>query len=444
MGDYAIKLDGVCKYYKLYEKNSDRLKEALHPFGRKYHRKFYALQDVDIKIKRGEIVGVIGKNGSGKSTLLKIISKVLVASSGSVYVNGKVSALLELGAGFNPEFTGLENIYFYSSVLGFSKNEMDSKLEDILSFAEIGEFINQPLKTYSSGMKARLGFATAIHVNPEILILDEVLAVGDALFRRKCFSKIGELFESGKTIIYVGHNIDSIKKLCTRAIFLDNGRVMCDGDTRSVAAEYHKFLFSKESQGEVRPESGRDGREYVGSARKEVDINRHDDEIEGLWNIYDCSLVPESRDEYRNAEVFIDSCGIETVEGVAVNVLRIGEEYRVNAKIRFEDDFNNVKFGCLIKDEKGVIITGMTQPGKSDYVPHARCHDSYDVTMIFCCKFSPGHYYIDFGVATEANGVNDYLVMVHDIAVMKVLDEGFSFWGQVDLWVDGSVRRISA
>jgi len=193
--EIAISLKNVSKYYKLYNKPKDRLKEALSRSGKIYHKKFYATKNLDLEIKKGEILGIVGKNGSGKSTLLKLITGVLTPDEGSITVNGKISALLELGSGFNPEFTGMQNIFFYGTILGFSKEEMKEKLDDILAFADIGDFIQQPLKTYSSGMKSRLGFAVAVHIDPEILILDEVLAVGDILFRRKCYAKMEEFFK---------------------------------------------------------------------------------------------------------------------------------------------------------------------------------------------------------------------------------------------------------
>jgi len=181
----AISLSNVTKYYKIYENPKDRFREAISFSNKNFHRKFYATSDISLEVKKGEILGIVGKNGSGKSTLLKLISSVLTPDKGSIKINGKVSALLELGSGFNPEFTGMQNIYFYGTILGFSKKEMETKIKDIISFADIGDFINQPLKTYSSGMKARLGFSVAIHIEPEILILDEVLSVGDIHFKRK-------------------------------------------------------------------------------------------------------------------------------------------------------------------------------------------------------------------------------------------------------------------
>ncbi|HMT02221.1 MAG TPA: ABC transporter ATP-binding protein, partial [Burkholderiales bacterium] len=214
-----IKVENLTKIYKLYDAPIDRLKEALHWRHKKYHKDFYALNNISFEINTGECVGIIGKNGSGKSTLLKIIAKVLTPSSGAVTVNGKVSALLELGAGFNPEYTGIENIYFQGSLMGYTKEEIDKKVDAILSFADIGEFAFQPVKMYSSGMFARLAFAVAINVEPDILIVDEALSVGDMFFQAKSMAKMKSLIEDKKvTVLFVTHDISSIKAMCNKAI----------------------------------------------------------------------------------------------------------------------------------------------------------------------------------------------------------------------------------
>ena len=223
--DIAIKIKDLTKCYKIYNKPSDRLKESLDPFRKKYHRDFFALNNVCFNVKRGETVGIIGKNGSGKSTLLKLITGVLTPTDGNIIVNGKISALLELGAGFNPEFTGIENIYMNGTIMGFSKVEMDKKLQDIIDFADIGDFINQPVKMYSSGMFARLAFAVAINIEPDILIVDEALSVGDVFFQNKCFKKFKELKDKNITILFVSHDMGSIKQMTQRVLWLEVNRI---------------------------------------------------------------------------------------------------------------------------------------------------------------------------------------------------------------------------
>lgn len=234
----VIKLDRVCKSYKLYNSPSDRLKESLHPLKRQYHQPHYALDNISLEINKGETIGLIGVNGSGKSTLLKIITGVLTPSSGQVTVRGKVSALLELGAGFNPEYTGLENIYLNGTIMGYTKEQMDARLDQILSFADIGDFIYQPVKLYSSGMFARLAFAVSINVDPEILIVDEALSVGDMVFQAKCMKKIKSLMDSGCTTLFVSHDTAAVKSLCTSVVYLEQGKVKQIGPSGEVCEKY--------------------------------------------------------------------------------------------------------------------------------------------------------------------------------------------------------------
>jgi lipopolysaccharide transport system ATP-binding protein len=222
----AIKVDSLDKTYKLYDSPGDRLKEALNPLRKKYYKEFFALQGVSFEIPKGETVGIIGCNGAGKSTLLKIITGVIAPTGGSVEVEGRISALLELGAGFNPDLSGLENVYFNGTLLGFSKEEMDVKVKDIVAFADIGDFIHQPVKTYSSGMGARLAFATAINVDPDILIVDEALSVGDFAFQFKCMNKFRQFQEAGKTILFVSHSTQNILQYCSSAIYLNHGKLV--------------------------------------------------------------------------------------------------------------------------------------------------------------------------------------------------------------------------
>lgn len=239
----VIKVENLSKIYKLYDTPIDRMKEALSWSGKKHHKDFYALNDINFAIKKGEIVGVIGKNGSGKSTLLKIITGVLSATSGAVTVNGKVSALLELGAGFNPEYTGIENIYFQGNIMGYSKAEIDAKLQEILDFAEIGDFVYQPVKSYSSGMFARLAFAVAINIEPDILIVDEALSVGDAFFQTKCMDRMTRLMQAGVTVLFVSHDISAVRSFCHSAIFLENGHLLAIGGVAEVSGLYMQQVF---------------------------------------------------------------------------------------------------------------------------------------------------------------------------------------------------------
>lgn len=238
----VICAEHLYKTYKLYESPKDRLFEAIVPFSKKRHSEFNALSDISFSVEKGESVGIIGKNGSGKSTLLKILTGVITESRGSLKTKGRIAALIELGAGFNPEYTGMENIYLNAAIMGCSRAETDEKIDSILSFAEIGDFVYQPVKTYSSGMFVRLAFSVAIHVNPDILIVDEALAVGDYRFQAKCYNKFEELKEQGKTVLFVSHDIDAVRRFCTRAIWLDAGELIMDGDVREVTSKYMEFI----------------------------------------------------------------------------------------------------------------------------------------------------------------------------------------------------------
>ena len=244
----AIRVQNLTKTYHLYDKPQDRLKEALNPFKKSYHHDFYAMNDVSFEIKKGETIGIIGKNGAGKSTLLKMITGVLTPTSGSIEVNGKIASLLELGAGFNPEMSGLENIYLNGTLMGFSKEEMDNKVDAILEFADIGEFIYQLVKTYSSGMFARLAFASAINIDPEILIVDEVLSVGDMSFQNKCIRKMEEISKKGTTILFVTHDTGSINKFCSKAIWLKDAKIHASGKPKEVLNDYISYMSYGEKE----------------------------------------------------------------------------------------------------------------------------------------------------------------------------------------------------
>ena len=241
-GTPAIRISGLTKVYRLYDKPSDRLKEALGFGGKKRYHELYALKNVSFDVKRGETVGIIGTNGSGKSTILKIITGVLSPTEGTVTADGRISALLELGAGFNMEYTGVENIYLNGTMMGFSEKEIEERMDSILSFADIGEFVHQPVKTYSSGMFVRLAFAVAINIDPEILIVDEALSVGDVFFQAKCYHKFEEFRAQGKTILFVSHDLGSVARYCDRVILLNKGDKLAEGEPQKMVDLYKKLL----------------------------------------------------------------------------------------------------------------------------------------------------------------------------------------------------------
>ena len=242
--DIAVSVKNLTKAYKLYNNHADRVKEALNPFRKSYHRVFNALSDVSLIIQRGETVGIIGRNGSGKSTLLQVVAGILQPTHGDIYVNGRISALLELGAGFNPEFSGRQNVFINAAILGLSYDEIEIRFSEIAAFANIGDYIDQPVKTYSSGMYVRLAFAIAINVNPDILIVDEALAVGDTLFQTKCFAKFREFQERGVTVVFVTHSLDLVTRYCSGAYLLEQGKLIYSGAPKKVVDEYNRLIVN--------------------------------------------------------------------------------------------------------------------------------------------------------------------------------------------------------
>ena len=244
--EYKIRVKNVSKVFKMYNTPTDKMKEALSFTGKSRHRDFYAITDLSFDVKKGEILGIMGRNGAGKSTLLKMITGIYEPTSGAIEVNGRICSLLELGTGFNMEYTGIENIYFYGTLMGFSKSQMDSKLDEIIGFAEIGDYIYQPVKTYSSGMFARLAFSCAINVEPDILIVDEILSVGDMRFQAKCFNKFKEFKSKGVTILYVGHDVGMMRTFCDTAMWINKGKLVDIGDPTFISAKYTEFMYLEE------------------------------------------------------------------------------------------------------------------------------------------------------------------------------------------------------
>jgi teichoic acid transport system ATP-binding protein len=339
----AIKVSHLTKVYKLYDKPIDRLKESLHPLKKQYHKDFYALNDVSFEIKKGETVGIIGKNGAGKSTLLKIITGVLTPSSGHVHTNGRISSLLELGAGFNPEYTGVENIYLQGTLMGYTHSEMESKVDEILEFADIGEFVYQPVKMYSSGMFARLAFAVAINVEPDILIVDEALSVGDMAFQAKCFNKFKEFQRQNKTILFVTHSIDLIIKYCQSAILISDGKKLLQGDTKSTTEMFRKIMVStlpKEIQGKE------DDNNIIDS----LDLNNYD---------LKSNLPLNSKANiYGSMEAEIIDFAIINEEKKISNYLKHNEKYTILITVKFNQDIIDPIFAYTFKSVDGMELTG--------------------------------------------------------------------------------------
>lgn len=345
MGDIAIKVNSVSKLYKLYDKPSDRLKESLGFTKKKRYREHFALNDVSFQVEKGETVGIIGTNGSGKSTILKIITGVLNPTSGSVDIAGRISALLELGAGFNMEYTGIENIYLNGTMMGYSRAEIDERLEKILDFADIGEFVNQPVKTYSSGMFVRLAFAVAINIDPEILIVDEALSVGDVFFQAKCYHKFNEFKEAGKTILFVSHDLGSIAKYCDRVVLLNKGNKMAEGEPKEIIDLYKRVLVNQ--VGELEPS------EEAGNTEEKMQEEVSD---ENEWK--NALLLNPNVLAYGNKKAEIIDFAIIDEKNRITNNIQKNTAFRIRMKVRFQEDVNEPVFAFTIKDLQGTEVTG--------------------------------------------------------------------------------------
>ncbi|WP_456074440.1 ABC transporter ATP-binding protein [Holdemanella biformis] len=379
--DSVIEIKNISKIYNLYNKPSDRLKEAL--FSRKSrHTEFAALNDVSFNVNKGEILGIIGKNGSGKSTILKIITSVLTPTSGECIVKGKIAALLELGAGFNMEYTGIENIYLNGQMIGFSKEEMDKKLQDIINFADIGEHIYQPVKTYSSGMFARLAFSVAISVDPDILIVDEALSVGDVFFQNKCYRRFEEFRERGKTILFVTHDMGSVIRYCNRCVLLNAGKKVAEGKPQEMVDLYKRIMVGQWNENEESSEEA----SSIQSSNVKADESWKDQ----------ISTNPDI-EVYGDGRADIIDFGIFSDTGDIGNNVYKGDYYSVKMKVRINEDNLNPIFAFKLRDIKGTELTG-TNTMLED-IDTSQCKKGDIVTITFRQKqyLQPGQYLVSLG-----------------------------------------------
>ena len=357
----VIQVKNLTKMYKLYDKPSDRLKEALGLTRKKLYKEHYALRDVNFDIQEGECVGIIGTNGSGKSTILKIITGVLTPTQGEVKVDGRISALLELGAGFNMEYSGLENVYLNGTMIGFSKEEIDARLDDILEFADIGDFIHQPVKTYSSGMFVRLAFAVAINIDPEILVVDEALSVGDVFFQAKCYHKFEEFKKQGKTILFVSHDLSSVSKYCDRVILLNKGVKLDEGSPKQMVDLYKQLLVG---QGPVKQQEA--------DKEKKAAV-----QSEGTGNFQ----ANPNMLEYGNRMAEIIHFEVLDDRGMLSNTIEKGTEFKIRMKVHFNEDIQEPIMAYTFKNIKGTEITGTNTMFEKAQVARSGAGDECTVTF---------------------------------------------------------------
>ena len=375
--EIAICAENISKVYKLYDKPSDRMKEALGLSRKKHHKEHYALTDVDLTIYKGETVGIIGTNGSGKSTILKIITGVLSPTKGTMTVDGRISALLELGAGFNMEYNGIENIYLNGTMMGFSEKEIDEKLESILEFADIGEYVYQPCKTYSSGMFVRLAFAVAINIEPEILIVDEALSVGDVFFQAKCYHKFEEFKKSGKTILFVSHDLSSIAKYCDRVVLLNKGIKLGEGAPKEMIDVYKQVLVGQYQIPDSDDENLLEDDEILARARSGVN--------------------PDAL-EYGTGAATIKDYHITDKNGTVTSAIIKGEEFTLHYTVEFSQDIKAPIFAFTIKNIKGTEITGTNSMFEKAFLESVSKGDVKKVTFTQKMDLQGGEYLISLGV----------------------------------------------
>ena len=410
MCDTAIEVSDVTKVYRLYERQRDRLWETLGLDRKKTYKEKYALNHVSFRVKRGETVGIIGTNGSGKSTMLKLITGVLTPTAGSIRVDGRISALLELGAGFNMEYTGIENVYLNGAMIGFTKEEIDARLDDIISFADIGDYINQPVKSYSSGMFVRLAFAVAINIDPEILIVDEALSVGDVFFQSKCYRKFEEFRRAGKTILFVSHDLSAISRYCDRAILLNQGDLIYDGTPKEAIDLYKKVLVGQYEEKPAEQPEAADGekREIQGIGSGS-----------GLWK----SRYPvnPSLVEYgeKNGEI-VDYALLDENGLMTSNFLK-GTVFTVRMKIRAHADILEPIFAFTIKNMKGIEICGTNTT--MEHVPVPTMHDGDEHVVEFTQKMDlqGGEYLLSLGCTGYQDGMFRVFHRLYDVISLTVV-----------------------
>ena len=390
--EIAIAVDHISKVYKLYDKPMDRMVEALGLTKKKKYREHFALSDVSFQVKKGECVGIIGTNGSGKSTILKIITGVLNPTGGTLTVNGRIQALLELGAGFNMEYTGIENIYLNGTMNGFTEQEIAGRMQDILDFADIGDYVKQPVKTYSSGMFVRLAFSVAINIDPEILIVDEALSVGDVFFQAKCYHKFEEFKKMGKTIIFVSHDLSSVSKYCDRVVLLNQGVKLGEGSPKEMIDDYKRVLVGQYELPESKSESSLLNDEQIQVAVQKKAAKQ------------DTSKLLE----YGTKEAVIEQFYMTDDRGTESKSIIKGSQFTIHMKVRFMADLPAPIFAFSIKTVKGTEITGTNTMFEKAFLESVKAGAVKDITFTQKMSLQGGEYLLSFGV-TGYDG-NDFQV----------------------------------
>jgi lipopolysaccharide transport system ATP-binding protein len=444
-GRIAIQARGLRKDFRIYANPADRLLESI--IRRPRHRVFTALDGIDLDVRAGETVGIVGRNGSGKSTLLQIIAGTLRPTQGSLQVHGRVAALLELGSGFNPEFSGRENVYLNAQVMGLRRHEVEARFERIVRFADIGDFIDQPVRTYSSGMLVRLAFAVAINTDPDILIIDEALAVGDEAFQRKCYARIEDIKGAGATVLFVSHSATSVLQLCDRAVLIDGGQRLLTGQPKAVIARYQRLLHAAPGDREALREEIRAFDEAGQDAAPGAEAPSAPDEAEAgagegdgslgrpeirpwpgqVEERLDPGLRSESLVEYQTRGARIHDPHVVNRDGQRVNVLVPGREYSLRFEVEMLADARRVEFSMTLKSLDGIALFGMSSHGQAGFLPALAAGQRVAVEFSFGSRLLPGTYFFNVGCQGEAEGEpdRDFLHRILDATCIRI-DAGSS------------------
>jgi lipopolysaccharide transport system ATP-binding protein len=433
----VLSAQSVSKKYKLYSSPQSRLQEALHPFKKKYHKEFWALKDVSFNIHKGGTLGVIGRNGAGKSTLLQIICSVLQPTSGNIEISGRVGPLMALGAGFNPKFTGRENVKIKGAFMGLPPDEIEARMPEIEAFAEIGEFFDQPMKIYSSGMFARLAFATAIHVDPDLLVVDEILSVGDAKFRHKCFQKFHEFKEKGITVVLVSHSLDTIMKLCDQAIFLENGSILESGKPKTVVDFYRDFMLTGTQAPKTFSTAG--STPSPSQEKKTSEPGTNSSELTKFLND-----IPETdycvyRNNYNENEYRMGDRRVSIADYLVISEGRIqppfiysGKIVEIYLKVNFHQAIENPMFGYAVKTVDGVMVCGSNTRFRKITVNPVNASEMVIYRFTLKLNLHPGDYFIDLGVAEQLKAKDEPLDVRNSLIHISI-EQRNQFDGLVDL-----------
>jgi len=416
----AIRAQKLSKCYRIYDKPRDRLIQGILGERVKLYREFWALRDVSFELNRGRTLGVVGRNGSGKSTLLQLLCGTLSATSGTVSSHGRIGALLELGSGFNPEFSGLENVYLNGRILGLSSKEVDDKLDKILAFADIGEFVHQPIKSYSSGMAVRLAFAVQAHVDPEILIVDEALAVGDELFQKKCYTHLSRLKEDGCAILLVTHSCGQIIQHCDEALLLHQGRLRLMGQPSIITTTYQQLAGRPDHEWDeviTRKQELLSGKEHA-EAKANIETNKP------AADKHDPNLIPKTREIYASNGAEILSVTMESQEGQPMNQFAFGSHFQIRFRYRSQQSIPKLCCGCNIARVSGQRITGQVFPAMGESIS-VNDGETWDVIYQFGSGLHPGTYFVGGGI-WQAASPGQFIHRVVDYCAFRILESPVS------------------